>query len=322
MNNFKKIGLSALAGSLVAVSANAAEISMSGGASVAITSGDETGKSTYYQNDSITFKVTGETDGGLSITTSLELDGDASGGAGGDFDSQSLTIGHDTMGTVIFSAHGGSTVMGGFDDMMPTAYEESFALVTGNVVINGAGTGNDLWRYNSPELLPGLTAHVAYSSQNTTANSNAYSDMGVKYTPDMVEGVTVGYAQGTVDEVPAANGTEVTGIDESTMFITYATGPITVGYQTSEADGATATQDDESTSWAISYAVTDDLSVSYGEHTLDLGSSTSDQESEGFSASYTMGGTSIKAAFNETVSVGGVNGTDREGYEIALVFAF
>mgnify|MGYP003314872216 CR=1 FL=1 len=84
----------------------------------------------FDQNDSITFTVSGETDGGLSITTKLELDGDASGGAGGDFDSQSLTIGHDTFGTVIFSAHGGSTVMGGFDDMMPTAYEESFALTT------------------------------------------------------------------------------------------------------------------------------------------------------------------------------------------------
>jgi len=62
--------------------------------------------------------------------------------------------------------------------------------------------------------------------------------------------------------------------------------------------------------------------VSYGEHTLDLGSSTSDQESEGFSASYTMGGTSIKAAFNETANVAGVATTDRESYEIALVFAF
>jgi outer membrane protein OmpU len=322
MNNFKKIGLSALAGSLVAVSAHAAEITMSGGASVAVSSGDDAGKSTYYQNDSISFTVSGETDGGLSITTKLELDGDASGGAGGDFDSQSLTIGHDTFGTVIFSAHGGSTVMGGFDDMMPTAYEESFAITTGNLVINGAGTGNDLWRYNSPELVPGLTAHVAYSSQNTTANANAYTDMGLKYTPDMVDGLTLGYAVGEVDEVPSANGDQVTGIDESTMFVTYATGPITVGYQQSEADGATSTQDDDSTSFGISYAVTDDLSVSYGEHTLDLGSSTSDQESEGFSASYTMGGTSIKAAFNETTNVAGVAASDKESYEIALVFAF
>ena len=323
MNNFKKIGLSALAGSLVAVSAHAAEITMSGGASVAVTSGDETGKTTYYQNDSITFSVAGETDGGLSITTSLELDGDASGGAGGDFDSQSLTIGHDTFGTVIFSAHGGSTVMGGFDDMMPTAYEESFALVTGNLVINGAGTGNDLWRYNSPELLPGLTAHVAYSSQNTTANTNAYTDFGIKYAPEMLEGLTLGYATGEVDESTAETvANSVTGIDESTMFVTYATGPITVGYQASEADGATATQDDDSTSFGISYAVTDDLSVSYGEHSLDLGSSTSDQESEGISTSYTMGGTSIKAAFNETNNVAGAAATDRESYEIALVFAF
>jgi len=323
MNNFKKIGLSALAGSLVAVSAHAAEITMSGGASVAITSGDETGKSTYYQNDSITFTVSGETEGGLSITTSLELDGDASGGAGGDFDSQSLTIGHDTFGTVIFSAHGGSTVMGGFDDMMPTAYEETFALTTGNLVIDGAGTGNDLWRYNSPELLPGLTAHVAYSSQNTTANTNAYTDFGIKYVPDMIEGLTLGYATGEVDESTAETvANSVTGIDESTMFVTYATGPITVGYQQSEADGATATQDDDSTSFGISYAVTDDLSVSYGEHSLDLGSSTSDQESEGISASYTMGGTSIKAAFNETNNVAGAAATDRESYEIALVFAF
>jgi outer membrane protein OmpU len=324
MNNFKKIGLSALAGSLVAVSAHAAEISMSGGASVAVTSGNDTGKSTFYQNDSISFTVSGETDGGLSITTSLELDGDASGGAGGDFDSQSLTIGHDTFGTVIFSAHGGSTVMGGFDDMMPTAYEESFALTTGNLVINGAGTGNDLWRYNSPEIMPGLTAHVAYSSQDVAAsNSSAYTDMGVKYVSDIVEGLTLGYATGDFDESTSETvANSVTGLTESTMFVTYASGPVTVGYQASEADGSTATQDDDSTSFGISYAVTDDLSVSYGEHTLDLGSSASDQESEGFSVSYTMGGTSIKAAFNETNNVAGVATTDRDSYEVALVFAF
>ena len=34
MNNFKKIGLSALAGSLAAISVNAAELSVTGGASL------------------------------------------------------------------------------------------------------------------------------------------------------------------------------------------------------------------------------------------------------------------------------------------------
>ena len=106
------------------------------------------------------------------------------------------------------------------------------------------------------------------------------------------------------------------------MWVTYATGPITVGYQQSDADGATATQDDDSTEFGISYAVTEDFSVSYGEHELDLGSSTSEQESEGFSAAYTMGGTAIKASFNETTNVAGVAASDKDSYEIALVFAF
>ena len=321
MNNFKKIGLSALAGSLVSISAHAADVAISGGASVAVTSGDETGKTTYYQNDSITFSVTGETDGGLSITTKLELDGDASGGQGGDFDSQSVAIGHDTLGTITFSNHGGDSVMGGWDSKTPSAYEEVWALTTGNVLINGIG-GNDLWRYDSPELLPGLTFSAAYQATEQTGSTSAYTDMGVSYSPEMLEGLTIAYATGEVDESTSETGDDVTGIDESTMWVTYATGPITVGYQQSEADGTTATQDDDSTSFGISYAITDDFSVSYGEHEIDLGSSTSDQESEGFSASYTMGGTSIKASFNETENVAGVANTNRDSYEIALVFAF
>jgi outer membrane protein OmpU len=321
MNNFKKIGVSALAGSLVAISAHAADVAISGGASVAVTSGDETGKTTYYQNDSITFSVTGETDGGLSITTKLELDGDASGGQGGDFDSQSVAIGHDTLGTITFSNHGGDSVMGGWDSKTPSAYEEVWALTTGNVLINGIG-GNDLWRYDSPELLPGLTFSAAYQATEQTGSTSAYTDMGVSYSPEMLEGLTLAYATGEVDESTSETGDDVTGIDESTMWVTYATGPITVGYQQSEADGGTATQDDDSTEFGISYAITDDFSVSYGEHEIDLGSSTSDQESEGFSASYTMGGTSIKASFNETENVAGVANTNRDSYEIALVFAF
>ena len=321
MNNFKKIGVSALAGSLVAISAHAADVAISGGASVAVTSGDETGKTTYYQNDSITFSVTGETDGGLSITTKLELDGDASGGQGGDFDSQSVAIGHDTLGTITFSSHGGDSVIGGWDSKTPSAYEEVWALTTGNVLINGI-SGNDLWRYDSPELLPGLTFSAAYQATEQTGSTSAYTDMGISYSPEMLEGLTIAYATGEVDESTSETGDDVTGIDESTMWVTYATGPITVGYQQSEADGGTATQDDDSTEFGISYAITDDFSVSYGEHELDLGSSTSDQESEGFSASYTMGGTSIKASFNETENVAGVANTNRDSYEIALVFAF
>ena len=318
MNKFKKIGLSALAGSLVAMSASAYEITMSGGASVAATTADDNGKTGYYMNDSITFTVAGETDSGLSITTKLELDGGAN--ASSSFDNRSLAIAHDTLGTITFSGHGGDSVLSGWDDVMPSAYEESFGLTTSPAVINGV-SGDNLWRYDSPSF-SGLTVHASYQSKEQTLSTGAYSDIGVQYVPEMMDGLSLGYAAGEVDESASLGGVEVTGIDESTMWVKYTTGGFTLGYQQSEADGATSTQDDESTSYGISYAVSDALSVSYGEHEMDLGSSTSDQNSSGVSASYTMGGVAIKASFNETENVGGVATTDVENYEVALVFAF
>ncbi|MDA9643222.1 porin [bacterium] len=319
MNKFKKIGLSALAGSLVAMSASAYEITMSGGASVAATNADsKTGKTGYYMNDSITFTVAGETDSGLSITTKLELDGGAN--ASSSFDNRSLAIAHDELGTVTFSGHGGDSVMSGWDDVMPTAYEESFGLTTSPSVINGVA-GDNLWRYDSPSF-SGLTVHASYQSTEQTGSTGAYSDVGVQYVPEMVEGLSLGWASGEVDESTSETADDVTGIDETTMWVKYTTGGFTLGYQTSEADGSSSTQDDDSTSYGISYAVSDSLSISYGEHEMDLGSSTSDQNSSGVSASYTTGGVSIKAAFNETENVGGVSTTDVDNFEVALVFAF
>ena len=318
MNKFKKIGLSALAGSLVAMSASAYEITMSGGASVAVTNASDETKSTYYQNDSITFTVAGETDGGLSITTKLELDGGAN--ASSSFDNRSLAIGHDTMGTLTFSGHGGDTVMSGWDDKTPSAYEESWGLTTGASVINGT-SGDNLWRYDSPSF-SGLTVHASYLNTEQTGSTGAYSDVGVQFSPEMVEGLTLAYAAGEIDESTSETADDVTGIDETTYWISYVYGPITVGYQSSEADGATSTQDDESTAMGISYAVSDSLTISYNEHEMDLGSSTSDQESSGVSASYTMGGATISASFNETENVAGASATDVENYEVAVSFAF
>jgi len=331
MNTFKKIGLSALAGSLVAMSAHAAEVTMSGGASVAITSASKTNKSTFYQNDSITFKVSGETDGGLTVTTSIEMDGDSTGLSAG-VDSESIKIEHPEFGTVTFSGHGGDSVMGGWDDMTPTAYEEVWALTkssaatpVANAAIGGY-SGNNLWRYDSPSFA-GASFHAAYQSADQTGNTSAYSDWGIQIAPEAIEGLSIGYAIGQSDESTSGtgNGTDVLGLEESTLWVKYAFGSITVGYQTSEVDGPTTTQDDDSTAMSISYAISDDFSVSYGSHELDLGSSTAtgtDQESTGISASYTMGGTTISAAMNQTDNINGIAADDEESMEVALVFAF
>ena len=324
MNKYKKIGLSALAGSLVAMSASA-EVTLSGGASVTFTSTHDSDKTGYGMADSITAKYSGETDGGLTVTTSLELDGGAN--ASSSFDNRSISIASEDMGTITFSGHGGDTVMSGFDDMMPTAYEEVFAITknksdaatgAGNLVIAGQ-SGDNTWRYDSPTV-SGATFSVAYMSADTgtaAGRISTYSDMGIKISPEAVEGLTLGYATGEYDK-----SSTTLGLDHTTMFATYAYGSLTVGYQDSEIDGPTAAASDESTSWAVSYAVSDDFSVSYGQHEYEQGTNANAQESSGFSASYTMGGTTISAAFNETENVRGVAANDEDSYEIALSFAF
>ena len=240
MNNFKKIGLSALAGSLVAMSASA-EMTISGGVSVGVSQGKEENASAYYMNDSINFTFSGETDSGLTVSQKIEVEGGV--------DNQSTVIAG-SFGTLTFHKHGGDSVMSGWDDKTPNAYDEPWGVVSSDTnttgtnevhIINGI-SGDALWRYDSPSF-SGVSVHASYlqgaqaASESSGASINSYSDMGIQIAPEMVEGLTMGYAFGEVDETASLTN------DESTLWITYAYGPVTVGYQTSTVDGSTTTQD-------------------------------------------------------------------------------
>jgi len=322
MNKLKKIGLSALAGSLVAISANAVEVSISGGATMYMSKGAETTATGLSMSDSVTFTTSGTTDGGIDVSISLELDGDAANDA---LDSKSIKFGTDDLGTVTFAGHGGSSVMGGMDDKTPNAYEEPWDGVTGAdaAVIGGVG-GNNLLRYDSPSFA-GVTAHASYQDAGTDSavagaeRVSTYSDFGITIAPEAFPDLTIGMAQGNYSATASLDG------EESTIYVSYNFGDdITVAYQTSEIDLGTSATTDESESFGISYKVTDDISVSYGTHTMDYGSGTTDQESAGFSASYTMGGMTIAGMTNTVDNVGGSTdaSNDKEGYEISLSFAF
>jgi outer membrane protein OmpU len=312
MNNFKKIGLSALAGSLVAFSVNAAEMSVTGSAGFSLTSTADTTASAFGQNDSVIISGSGETDGGLTVSASFELDGGTS------MDDRSMSVGSDTMGTFTFSGSGGSSVMGGWDDVVPHAYEEPWAMTAeaADDVVNGI-SGTNLMRYDSP-VVSGASVHVAYQDAAQTATASTYTDFGIKVSPEMVEGLELGYAEGSYDT------TATLSTDESTMYVKYTMGSVSVGYQTSEIDAGTAATTDETVGMGISYAVSDAFSVSYGSHTVDFGDGTTDQESTGFSASYTMGGMTIAGAINSTDNVGGSTtaANDKDSYELNLSFAF
>jgi len=319
MNNLKKIGLSALAGSLVAFSASAGEMSVSGQANLYMTSGSKTGKTTFSNDDHVTFSGTTELDNGYAVSYSVQFDGDE-GDDGEGLDNHSISVNTNGMGTIVYAGHGGSSAMGMMDDKTPNAYEEAWdGLGTTAVVIGGHGA-NDMITYTS-ESYGGAVFTVAFvpgeaTGTSTSGNESTYTDFGVTITPEQVEGLSIGAAMGTT-EITA--GTEV---DESTMYATYAWNGFTVGYQKSEYDAPTAAASDDSVAIGISYAVNDNLSISYNEHSVDVGGSTTDQEADGFSVSYTMGGITLAGHKNEMSAVNGVAGTDDEGYEVMLSFAF
>ena len=320
MNNLKKIGLSALAGSLVSFSAGAAEMSVSGGASISFDDtnrGKGTRGNSFYMGDSLNFSASGETDNGIAITVKYEIDG-------GTLDDYSLSMGGD-WGTLIFDGHGASSAMGAVDDVTPNAYEEAWDIIdtdgtstSGSPTVIGGGGGNNMFIYKSPSV-GGATFTMAYQNDGgAAAVEESYTDFAIALSPEMVEGLTIGY--GAADQQVGVN----TNNDKSTMYAKYAVGAFTVGVQSSEADHDTASSSQESMAYGITYAVNDDMSIGYSYHELefDNAASLSDQQSTGVSASYTMGGMTLAGAMNEVDAMDGTATNDFEGYEFTLSFAF
>ena len=320
MNKFKKIGLTALAGSLVAVSVNAADLSVTGAAGITFAGQDKTTKGNgWSMTDNMTFAGSAELDNGWTVATSFLLD-NSDGVSSQIFDSRSLTIDMTDMGTLTFTGHDGGSAMNDVDDVMPYAGgNEGWDLVgTAATAKFGrvAGTGGtNSMKYNNSTLMDGLSVTASYQPSNATQIEGTVS-YAVAYTG--VEGLTVGYG---ADE----NGLLGTAaIDAETMYIKYAYGPITVGMQESETDANTSANSDEFSAMGISYAVSDDLTISYTESAYDAGDKASDEEHTMIGASYTMGSMSLAVSVNDVKNMGGSTATvdDVSGYEVALSFAF
>ncbi len=330
MNKLTKIGVSALAGSLAMTAVHAAEgsVSVSTGFAFASTT-DENAPTGPYQFDSVVFSASGETDGGITVSAKMELDNDNPGTStsSNGMDDRSVSFGTDAMGTVTFHGHGGSSVMGQWDDMTPNAYEEVWdTTASADVRIDGR-SGNNLLTYDSPSF-NGVMFKAAYQHDHSTATGQSqdlthYADFGIMVSPEMVEGLTIGYGFGELEP----NTTQT--IDNETLFVKYSVGGFTLGYQQSETDGTVAAQTDESEGWGISYAVNENMTIAYGERDYDDNTSDStagslEQQDSGVSASYTMGGMTIAGHMNSNDNVGGSSATtaDKESYEFALTFAF
>ena len=320
MNNLKKIGLTAIAASLATVSAHAADFSVSGGASMSYTSnsivgiGGPANGNPWAMSDTVNFAASGELDNGWTVSYTMGLDGSATA-AGAAFEDRTLAIGLGDMGTLTLMGQDGSSVVGSMDDKLPTAYEESWNFSGGPGT--GTSVGNNAFKYSYGGV-DGLNIEASYVPSTATA-ANGSTDIGITYSG--IDGLTIGLASGTDDT--AGSGSE---IDEQAMYVTYAYDAFTFGVQSNESDSAVAGADSEFSGWAVSYAVSDDISVSLAQTEIEReGTSTnldSTTEHTAISASYTMGSMALKATRADVDNAGGHQDRDGEAYAVELSFAF
>ncbi len=314
MNNLKKIGLTALGTAMVASSASAATMSVSGGTSLFFGGEDNSNSGNgWSMTDQVTFSASGEMDNGFTISTSLQLDGvGAAATTNGHFDDRSITIDTGDMGKLTFSGHGSSGPVGAWDDLTPSANEESWGTSIGATVDGptNSAIGNNSFIYDYT-LSDAIALKAAYiPSKGTPLESS--TEIGVVYTG--IDGLTVSAAMGE-------NNTAADKIDLSVFSANYAAGPITVGIQTNESDAGTGT-DEDFTAYGVSYAVSDDVSVSYNVSSLDYSSTLQDQDSSAVSVSFTAGGVAISASHQTTDNVAGAATADNSSYEVNFSFSF
>ena len=305
MNNLKKLGLTALAGSLVASTAVAGALDVSGTAKVKYQSkGSErvTGNP-WSDTTTITFSGSGDLDNGMTINYGYTM-------ANAVFSSSKLALDMGDNGVISFGNVGHQAGISKYSDNMPTAGEQVWDDVdTSDEGVTDLGADNTL---GYEITMNGITASASYARVGLGTDNSI-----VLIANDLVEGASFGIGSGT-------NTLSATSEDDMmTAWATFTTGPMTMGIQLSEIDKTAANSDVDREAAAISFAVNENLSISYGISNVEYENSTkTDAESTGISASYTMGGMTLGAVANKTDSVTGTAGTDYSFTEVSLAFAF
>ena len=331
MNNLKKIGMTALAASLVSTSVFAGEVTVAGSASMTVenysTSGaDDSGKG-FSMGNQLTFTGGGELDNGLTVGISFVLDqgddsytaaasADAPHGGGAPFDSHSVSISSDALGKITMHGEGGSNAQAAIDGTAAGDVWDTFDGTTTGTTVSSSTSGADILVYSLPTMVDGLAVSASYSPQQSAATSS--TAWAATYTG--VDGLSVSYGVGEATNT-AVTETEV---EATTMKASYAYGSFTVAYSNNDYATEVANSDQETTSYKVSYTVSDALSVSYGTEEIALENDNQDAEYEMVTVAYTSGGMTVTA--KQASSTDALHGTtlleDRDYWSLGLAFAF
>ena len=309
MNNLKKLGLTALGTALVTSSAVAGELSVTGVAGITYTgnSTQDNGDSKLAQKTTIGFSGSTDLDNGFTVSYYNNVSGTAMTAGNSHFD-----VDMGDMGKLRFAGTGasGNGAVGQWDDVMPAANEESWHQGTDGI---DQQVRDDSFIYTN-NMIDGVTVILNYKPGETTHDSTTGG--GIQFTG--VEGLEVGIAS------EDNNTTDGAVVENTVAYVKYAMDAFTVGFQANETDSQTASADTEFEAWGVSYAVSEDISISYGSSTVEYesGASKSDQEADALGISWTNGSMSVTASRHDIANVAGTATDDRDVTEVNLTFAF
>jgi outer membrane protein OmpU len=310
MNKLTKVGLTALATSLVSSASFAGEMSVSGSAVLSYTGlSTNSAVNPWAQGNSIKFNGGGDLDNGMTVSVYYELD---SGGAS--YDDYNLVLGMGDMGSLSFS--GNSKSGSGVDklkDIVPNAYTPVYEATdsTDSGLIDASGN-NQAGQWGYDITAGSLDLSVSYNPEPGTDNKEAETGFAAVYKGfDGLE-LSAGYFD---------DGDEA---ENNTFGIKYTVGQITAAYQLTEVDYAKTTKDQSARHYGVSIAVNDSLSVSAAAQDIEFGdNSAEDEKNSGFGASYTMGSISMYGGFNKLENKGGsASAEDVEASIFNISFAF
>ena len=309
MTNLKKIGLTALAGSLAVTGfAQAGELSVNGTARMEYQSSQTSATAStdsFAQTASITFSGSGELDNGHTVSFMQVVNSNIT--------SQSVKLDMGDMGTLSVASLNAAGI-GTIQDMVPNGGEQPWddIGVTGEhgTPEQGVASPHAGNRLGYSTTAGGATISAAADFNNNSATTSLAIQM-----PNLVEGFNIG--AGIATDADTAS----TEQDIETMFVSYTMGSVSVGYQKTDVDATAANEDIERTAYGISFAVNENMSIGYGVSDVEFEEFTPDEESTELGAVYTSGGMTVGLQHIQKDNRQGVT-AEEEMTELQLTFAF
>jgi len=314
MNKLTKYGVSALCGSLAAMSsAYAGELSVTGGVDMSwMNKENETTGNPIGIGSNVSFAGSGELDNGISFALAIDHTNAAA------LSNARVTLTVPSLGDFRIDQGLSGTGLDRYDDNTPNVWEEANGTGLGTGIQTVAGSAGGAGIEWTPNMMPdGLKAYIHYSPKadgsgafdksNKAVNSAIGHGWDIAVESDGsvvgVDGLTIFAGVSSIEQSTLALDNKTGDRSAWTAGANYAVGSFTIGYQFSRDNLANRTGGStsfyENDMYGVTFQINDDLSIGYNKiqsNANNNGADNVEASVESVQIAYSMGGASIRLA--------------------------